>query len=50
LAEKKEEIQCVVSNVKLRDFAALPFGKSQEPGLGDYADGVDVMQFLAGLK
>jgi hypothetical protein len=46
LAEKKDEIQCVVSNVKLRDFAALPFGKSQEPGLGDYADGVDVMRFL----
>ncbi|MCW5920886.1 MAG: acyl-CoA reductase [Saprospiraceae bacterium] len=50
LAEKKEEIQCVVSNVKLRDFAALPFGKSQMPGLGDYADGVDVMLFLTGLK
>ncbi len=50
LAENKEEIQCVVSNVKLRDFAALAFGKSQEPSLGDYADGVDVMQFLAELK
>ena len=49
LAEKKEEIQCVVSNVKLRDFAALPFGKSQEPGLSDYADGVDVMDFLTKL-
>jgi hypothetical protein len=46
LAGKKDEIQCVVSNVKLRDFTALPFGKSQEPGLEDYADGVDVMQFL----
>lgn len=46
LAEKKDEIQCVVGHVKLRDFAALPFGMSQEPGLSDYADGVDVMRFL----
>jgi len=48
LAAKKDEIQCVVSKVQLRDFAALPFGKSQEPELSDYADGVDVMAFLAG--
>ncbi len=46
LAEKKDDIQCVVSNMQLRDFTALPFGKSQEPGLNDYADGVDVMRFL----
>lgn len=49
LAEKKDEIQCVVSHVNLRDFAVLPFGKSQEPGLSDYADGVDVMRFLTEL-
>ena len=48
LAVRKDEIQCVVSKVQLRDFAALPFGKSQEPGLEDYADGVDVMEFLKG--
>jgi hypothetical protein len=35
-----EDIQCVVG----RDF--VPFGKSQEPGLTDYADGADTMQFL----
>jgi hypothetical protein len=28
---------------------ALPFGKTQTPGLMDYADGVDVMQFLKNL-
>jgi len=48
LAARKDEIQCVVSKVQLRDFAALPFGKSQEPRLEDYADGVDVMAFLNG--
>jgi hypothetical protein len=46
LAAKKEEIQCVVGKVKLSDFKVLPFGKSQEPGLADYPDGVDVMVFL----
>ncbi len=48
LSEKKDQVQCVVGNVKLSDFQVLPFGKSQEPELGDYADGVDVMGFLAG--
>ncbi len=27
----------------------IPFGKSQEPGLFDYADGTDTMEFLLGL-
>jgi hypothetical protein len=27
----------------------VPFGKAQQPSLGDYADGVDTMQFLLGL-
>jgi hypothetical protein len=27
----------------------IPFGKAQQPSLMDYADGVDVMQFLLGL-
>ncbi len=27
----------------------IPFGKSQEPGLFDYADGIDTMEFLLSL-
>ena len=46
LALRRNEIQCVVSNMQLRDFHALPFGKTQEPGLADYPDGVDVMRFV----
>lgn len=38
-----EEIQCVAG----RD--GIPFGKAQQPGLTDYADGVDTMAFLMGL-
>jgi hypothetical protein len=43
LAMEKENLQCVVG----RNF--LPFGKSQQPGLRDYADGGDTMQFLRSL-
>lgn len=46
LAAKREEIQCVVSKVKVHGFDIIPFGKSQEPSLTDYPDGVDVMGFL----
>ena len=40
---QNENIQCVVGE------GHIPFGKSQEPGLFDYADGVDTMQFLLTL-
>jgi hypothetical protein len=43
LGEHREEIQAVVGS----DF--LPFGKAQSPGLTDYADGIDTMEFLAKL-
>ncbi|HTX87960.1 MAG TPA: hypothetical protein VMC08_03145 [Bacteroidales bacterium] len=49
LEELSAEIQCIVC----RD--AAPFrgcrpGTSQQPGLSDYADGVDTMEFLSGLS
>lgn len=37
------DVQCVVGE------GGFPFGKSQSPGLEDYADGVDTMAFLSGL-
>ena len=44
-----DQIQCVVTADPLFDFS-IPFGKSQEPQLWDYADGVDTIRFLMGLK
>jgi hypothetical protein len=41
--EKNENVQCIVGEDH------IPFGKSQEPGLFDYADGIDTMQFLLSL-
>jgi hypothetical protein len=43
-----DKIQCVVSDSNsIPD--TIPFGKSQQPELWDYADGVDTMGFLLGL-
>lgn len=39
-----DKIQCVVSA-----DGDVPFGKSQEPGLADYADRVDTLKFLTAL-
>jgi hypothetical protein len=44
LKQFDENIQCVVSK---KD---IPFGKAQNPELWDYADNIDTMEFLLGLK
>ncbi len=44
----KENIQCVVSNKKNLPNA-IAFGNTQNPGLNDYADDVDVMKFLLNI-
>jgi hypothetical protein len=47
-AGEQTDIQCVVGR---KDFAGpvTQFGSAQHPGLEDYADGVDTMDFLRGL-
>lgn len=42
---KSEKIQCIVG----AESNQVPFGKTQEPELTDYADNVDTMKFLTGL-
>jgi hypothetical protein len=39
-AGEKETLQCIIG----KNF--IPFGKSQQPGLEEYADGADTMEFL----
>ncbi|MEO6148821.1 MAG: acyl-CoA reductase [Mucilaginibacter sp.] len=47
---QSEKIQCVVSSLPLKVSAqVVGFGKSQQPELADYADGIDTMKFLADL-
>ena len=47
--EKTDEIQCVVGEMSISNIKTIPFGKAQNPGLQDYADGVDVLDFLIKL-
>lgn len=46
---EEENIQCIVSSSK-NIPAAIPFGKTQQPSLWDYADGVDTLRFLIDLR
>jgi hypothetical protein len=57
LKGQENDIQCVVERENFASnsvgtFAApvLPFGQAQQPGLEDYADGIDTMAFLQGLQ
>lgn len=44
LSASQEQLQCVVGGSWLSE--AVPFGNSQKPELGTYADGVDTVDFL----
>jgi hypothetical protein len=48
LQKDQSQIQCIVSGSTAIDNA-LPFGTAQCPGLSDFADGVDTMEFLTGF-
>lgn len=49
ISDNSELLQCVVSGSKIIP-SAIDFGKSQTPGLTDYADGIDVIAFLNQLN
>jgi hypothetical protein len=48
LADRKQEIQCIVSVLPVSEGSVFP-GTSQEPMPWDYADGVDTLDFLTEL-
>lgn len=49
LSTHAHQIQCVVGN-RNDLLEMIPYGEAQQPGLFDYADGVDVLEFLTSLK
>lgn len=49
LSESHDKIQCIVGNSTEID-GIIPFGSAQNPELWNYADGIDTMKFLTGLK
>ena len=48
LVLEKNNIQCIVSGMNIGENS-LPFGKTQEPELWDYADNIDTINFLLNL-
>ena len=49
LDSHRSEIQCVVSAKPIDGWEHIYFGQSQLPGLDQYADQVDTMEFLTSL-
>jgi hypothetical protein len=47
LNENKKSIQCVVGS---EDSPYINFGLAQRPGLEDYADGIDTLEFIKNLN
>ncbi len=45
---EKDKLQCIVSNQKTI-FDSIPFGIAQRLGLFDYADNIDILEFLQKL-
>jgi hypothetical protein len=48
LSAQQERLQCVVGQ-EGSVAQAIPFGQAQCPGVGDYADGIDTMEWLLRL-
>ncbi|SHI47105.1 acyl-CoA reductase [Aquimarina spongiae] len=48
LKEDNDKIQCIVGANKTQK--TVDFGQTQSPGLGDYADGVDIIEFLTKIN
>jgi len=44
-----DNIQCVACNAEVPGIKTVRLGDAQNPGIMDYADGVDTMEFLLGI-
>lgn len=50
IESRLDDLQCVVTAASLSYAKAISPGKSQQPELWDYADNIDTIEFLTGLK
>ena len=46
ITEIKNNLQCVVSKLNLKDIKTTSFGKTQQPCVTDFADDVNTLEFL----
>ena len=50
LHSRAEELQCISAKQTIDSELYVPLGQCQRPGLSDYADHVDTIEFLTGLS
>lgn len=50
LSTDRDTIQCIISKNKIKDLEVFDFGQAQNPGILDFADGVDTIKFLMELN
>ncbi|HIA06315.1 MAG TPA: acyl-CoA reductase [Flavobacteriales bacterium] len=50
LLASESKIQCVVAKNNISGLRVVPFGQAQSPAIDDYADGIDMLEFLIKLK
>ncbi len=50
IATKGAQIQCVVSNCVFKETSTSTIGKAQHPSISDYADNINVLDFLSALE
>jgi len=48
--QNSEKLQCVVSNLDIKNIKTVKLGETQKPMLWDYADNVDTIEFLLKLN
>lgn len=46
IQKRRSDIQCIVSNFEINGLKTIPFGKTQEPTVFDFADDVNTLDFL----
>lgn len=49
IESKKDQLQCVVTNMPLGKIQTVKLGDAQLPAIDDYADSVDTIQFLLSI-
>lgn len=49
LIEQEDQIQCIMASRDMKGLNSFRFGYAQKPGLTDYADGVNTIEFLKSL-
>lgn len=49
IKEQSQNLQCIVANFEMSGIKTIPFGKTQQPSIFDFADDVNTLDFLNGL-